>query len=114
MAAENTPTAPLAGGPEPADDRMSILQRRLVEIQGTAAAGPSPAPPAPAAPTEAPAAESPLVELPAAGAPELRADQPDGAGVAEGPAALAHPNAPDAGIPKPPPRPKPPSTCPMP
>ncbi|GAB2700939.1 hypothetical protein GCM10011495_05660 [Hymenobacter frigidus] len=75
MAAEENPTAPLAGGPDPAaEDRMTILQRRLAEIQdntgdATAAAA-------------LPAAEAPI-ELPAQGTPALPADQPAGAGTAE-------------------------------
>ena len=61
MAAEENPIAPLAGGTEPAaEDRMTILQRRLAEIQGSTA----------------PASE-------AQGTPALPADQPVGAGTAE-------------------------------
>jgi len=91
MAAEDNPTAPFAGGADlPAEDRMTILQRRLAEIEGQAAPTP-------------PAAETPgaPVELPAQGAPELPADQPAGAGTAEAPAETpAAASAPDAGTPE--------------
>ncbi|MCC3152971.1 DUF349 domain-containing protein [Hymenobacter sp. BT770] len=73
MATEEIPTAPLAGGTDPAaDDRMTILQRRLAEIQGT---------PEPATPASADGAAQ--VEMPPQGTPELPADQPVGAGTAE-------------------------------
>ncbi|MBH8569337.1 DUF349 domain-containing protein [Microvirga sp. STS02] len=88
MAAEENPTAPLAGGPDPAaEDRMSILQRRLAEIQSKSAPA---APAADAAPSATPtpnAAGETQVELPAQGTPDLAAGQPDGAGTAEAPAA---------------------------
>jgi hypothetical protein len=89
MAAEENPTAPLAGGSDPAaEDRMTILQRRLAEIQNRSSAQPAPAEPvAPAAtPTPNAAGES-QVELPAQGTPALAAGQPEGAGTAEAPAA---------------------------
>lgn len=75
MAAEENPTAPLAGGADPgAEDRMSILQRRLAEIQGGAGQ------PAPA--SAANEAEG-QTELPTQGTGGLPADQPAGAGTAE-------------------------------
>ena len=87
MAAEENPTAPLAGGTDPAaEDRMTILQRRLAEIQGSAG---QPAASEPAAP----------VELPAQGTPALPANQPAGAGTAEAPAAAID-NVPDTGTPE--------------
>ncbi|HEX8505974.1 MAG TPA: DUF349 domain-containing protein [Hymenobacter sp.] len=94
MAAEENPTAPLAGGTDPAaEDRMSILARRLAEIQGKGE---------PVA-TPDPAAGETQVEPPAhgTGTPQLPADQPLGAGTAE-PAAAApsHAQAPDAGSPE--------------
>ena len=75
MAAEENPTAPLAGGPDPsAEDRMTILQRRLAEIQGTAAE-----PVATTAPATTPEASEAPVTLAAAPSPaastELPADQ---------------------------------------
>ena len=77
MAAEETPTTPQAGGPDSsADDRMTILQRRLAEIQGQSADAPSTTP-------EPNAAGETQVELPAQGTPELVAGQPEGAGTAE-------------------------------
>ncbi|HEX8657099.1 MAG TPA: DUF349 domain-containing protein, partial [Hymenobacter sp.] len=88
MAAEENPTAPLANGADSsAEDQMTILQRRLAEIQSNSDQS---APPA-AASTE--------------GQPELPADQPVGAGTAE-PIAEAHTAAaigetgPDAGTPE--------------
>ena len=101
MAAEETPTTPQAGGPDSsAEDRMSILQRRLAEIQnrsGEAAA--------PSATPEPNAAGETQVELPAQGTPELPAGQPDGAGTAEAPAEAViatdlGPTAPAAGTPE--------------
>jgi hypothetical protein len=78
MAAEENPTAPLAGGTDPAaEDRMTILQRRLAEIEGKGA---------PVEPAAAPAVSPELgaqIELPAQGTPELPASQPAGAGTAE-------------------------------
>ncbi|GAA3962392.1 DUF349 domain-containing protein [Hymenobacter antarcticus] len=91
MAAEENPTAPLAGGPDPvAEDRMTILQRRLAEIQGKTDE-----------PVPAPAAAEAPIELPAQGTPELPADQPVGAGTAEAPAEEATSSlSPDAGTPE--------------
>ncbi len=64
MAAEENPTAPLAGGTDPAaEDRMTILQRRLAEIEGPAGQ------PAGTGTAEAPASES----APAPGTPEAAA-----------------------------------------
>ena len=60
---------------------MTILQRRLAEIQGTVAQSDAP------------------VELSAQGAPALPADQPAGAGTAEAPAVSAE-LTPDAGTPE--------------
>ena len=57
---------------------MSILQRRLAEIQGTAA----PAAPAPVSPES-----GAQIEMPAQGTPALAAGQPEGAGTAEASAA---------------------------
>ena len=89
MAAEENPTAPLAGGTDPAaEDRMTILQRRLAEIQGN-----------PAQPN-APASVAAPVELPAQGTPGLPAHQPAGAGTAEAPATAPGELAPDAGTPE--------------
>ena len=89
MAAEENPTAPLAGGTDPAaEDRMTILQRRLAEIQGN-----------PALP-EAPASVAAPVELPAQGTPALPAHQPAGAGTAEAPVTAPGELAPDAGTPE--------------
>ena len=81
MAAEENPTTPPTGGNEPsAEDRMTILQRRLAEIQSRS--GDEPA--ATAAPAAMPSPESGAqVELPAQGAPMLPSDQPAGAGTAE-------------------------------
>ncbi|SFP88780.1 DUF349 domain-containing protein [Hymenobacter arizonensis] len=79
MAAEENPTAPLAGGADPsAEDRMTILQRRLAEIQGNEAPG---APATPATPAPMPAEGQ--AETPAQGTPELPATEPAGAGTAE-------------------------------
>ena len=80
MAAEENPTAPLAGGTDPAaEDRMTILQRRLAEIQGKRL---------PRRAGEAtPEAQ---VELPAQGTPALPAGQPAGAGTAEAPCRVAN------------------------
>ena len=63
MAAEENPTAPLAGGTDPAaEDRMTILQRRLAEIQGQST------------PAESVSPESGAqIELPAQGTPEAAA-----------------------------------------
>ena len=99
MAAEETPTTPQAGGPDSsAEDRMSILQRRLAEIQGQSADAPS------ATPVPNAAGET-QVELPAQGTPELAAGQAEGAGTAEasGAAVIATDlgsTAPDAGTPE--------------
>jgi hypothetical protein len=104
MAAEENPTAPLAGGNEPAgEDRMTILQRRLAEIQSKSAPADSAAAPS-ATPTPNSAGET-QVELPAQGTPDLAAGQPEGAGTAEatGAAVIATDlgnNAPDAGTPE--------------
>ena len=92
MAAEENPTAPQAGGADlSAEDRMTILQRRLAEIQGD---GATPAPAATPGDTQ--------TELPAQGTPELSASEPDGAGTAEAPAEVAPTllSAPDAGTPE--------------
>ena len=81
MAAEETPTTPQVGGSDSsAEDRMTILQRRLAEIQGKSADAPS------ATPTPNAAGET-QVELPAQGTPELAAGQSEGAGTAEAPGA---------------------------
>ena len=99
MAAEETPTTPQAGGSNSsAEDRMSILQRRLAEIQNKSADAPSSTP----APN---AAGETQVELPAQGTPGLPADQSAGAGTAEAPGAAViatdlGPTAPDAGTPE--------------
>ena len=97
MAAEENPTTPPAGGNElSAEDRMTILQRRLAEIQNRAAD----------APASTPSPESGAqIELPAQGTPELPANQPAGAGTAEptGAAVMATDlgtAAPDAGTPE--------------
>ena len=101
MAAEETPTTPQAGGPESsAEDRMTILQRRLAEIQGH-----SDDEPAPSATPEPNSAGETQVELPAQGTPELAAGQPDGAGTAEATGAAVVATdlgsiAPDAGTPE--------------
>ncbi|OGX86970.1 DUF349 domain-containing protein [Hymenobacter glacialis] len=89
MAAEENPTAPLAGGTDPSgEDRMTILQRRLAEIEGAAA---------PDAGSEA--TPEGQVELPAQGTPPLPAHQPTGAGTAE-PLASDALSTPDAGTPE--------------
>ncbi|HEX8327482.1 MAG TPA: DUF349 domain-containing protein [Hymenobacter sp.] len=94
MAAEENPTAPLAGGPDPAgEDRMTILQRRLAEIQGSSEA-------APAAPAATPGEGQ--VELPSQGTPELPTQEAPGAGTAEAPAGTGEilapaPDSPEAG-----------------
>ena len=101
MAAEETPTTPQSGGPElSAEDRMTILQRRLAEIQGR-----SDDDSAPSATSVPNAAGETQVELLAQGTPELAAGQPEGAGTAEAPAAAVIatdlvPTAPDAGTPE--------------
>ena len=70
MAAEENPTAPHAGAPDAsAEDRITILQGRLAEIQPPAAPAPDP---------DLLAAGAP-VELPAQGTPELPVSQPAGA-----------------------------------
>ncbi len=75
MAAEENPTTPPAGGNElSAEDRMTILQRRLAEIENRAAGAP--------AGTLSPESGA-QVELPAQGTPELPVGQPAGAGTAE-------------------------------
>ena len=85
MAAEENPTAPLAGGNDPAgEDRMTILQRRLAEIEGKSAPADAAAPSTTATPN---AAGETQVELPAQGTPDLAAGQPEGAGTAEAPGA---------------------------
>ncbi|AMJ65579.1 DUF349 domain-containing protein [Hymenobacter sp. PAMC 26628] len=63
MSTEQTPQAPQSGGPQPGgEDRMSILERRLAEIQAqNAAPAPEPAPsaaPEPGTPEAAAAAET--------------------------------------------------------
>ena len=84
MAAEETPIAPLTGGTDPAaEDRMTILQRRLAEIQGTTA---NPVAPEGAA----------LVELSTQGTSVLPSDQPAGAGTAEASSEIV----PDTGTPE--------------
>ena len=99
MAAEETPTTPQAGGSDSsAEDRMTILQRRLAEIQGKSADAPSTTP-------EPNAAGETQVELPAQGTPDLAAGQPEDAGTAEatGAAVIATDLgsiAPDAGTPE--------------
>ena len=101
MAAEETPTTPQAGGSDSsAEDRMTILQRRLAEIQGRPGDEP-----APSATPEPNAAGETQVELPVQGTPALAIGQPDGAGTAEAPAAAViatdlGPTAPDAGTPE--------------
>ncbi|MBJ6111200.1 DUF349 domain-containing protein [Hymenobacter sp. BT523] len=93
MAAEENPTAPQAGGADAsAEDRMTILQRRLAEIQGRASG------------TETPASGASQTELPAQGSPALPASEPAGAGTAEpapdAPAAPAPASAPAPGTPE--------------
>ena len=108
MAAEENPTAPLAGGTDPsAEDRMTILQRRLAEIQSRSGQSPSTAsePVAPASTPEPNAAGETQVELPAQSTPELPASQLEGAGTAEASAAAVITTdlgntAPDAGTPE--------------
>ena len=69
---------------------MTILQRRLAEIQGKTDE-----------PAAAPAAAEAPVELPAQGTPELPSDQPVGVGTAEAPAEAATSSlSPDAGTPE--------------
>ncbi len=103
MAAEETPNAPLAGGTDPAaEDRMTILQRRLAEIQGNAAPADANAPSD--TPTPNAAGES-QVEMSAQGTPALPTGQPEGAGTAEatGAAVIATDlgvNAPSPGTPE--------------
>jgi hypothetical protein len=81
MSAEQNPTAPNVGGNEPsAEDRMTILERRLAEIQSKSAAATPQAPAEAAAPA---ASGAPQAELPAQGTEPLPADQPAGAGTAE-------------------------------
>ncbi|MBF9238932.1 DUF349 domain-containing protein [Hymenobacter sp. BT683] len=94
MAAEENPTAPLSGDSDPsAEDRMTILQRRLAEIQGAPASTDSAEPAALAEPGQ--------VELPAQGTPELPAAEPLGAGTAEPlAAAAAGAIAPEPGTPE--------------
>lgn len=105
MAAEETPTTPQAGGSDSsAEDRMTILQRRLAEIQSRNA-DPGAAPVAPSATPEPNAAGETQVELPAQGTPHLPASQPEGAGTAEASAADVvatdlGSTAPDAGTPE--------------
>lgn len=62
---------------------MTILQRRLAEIQAKSAS-PAPSEPVPAEPAPTPGQTQ--LELPTQGTPELPADQPAGAGTAEAPA----------------------------
>jgi hypothetical protein len=108
MAAEENPTAPQAGGTDPsAEDRMTILQRRLAEIQSRSGqpTSPAPEPVAPASTPEPNAAGESQVELPAQGTPALPANQPEGAGTAEAPADAViatdlGTTAPDAGTPE--------------
>ncbi|UOQ96016.1 DUF349 domain-containing protein [Hymenobacter sp. 5317J-9] len=93
MAAEENPTAPQAGGADAsAEDRMTILQRRLAEIQGRAAS------------TETPTPGTSQTELPAQGTPALPESEPAGAGTAEAapeaPAAPAPGSAPAPGTPE--------------
>ena len=101
MAAEETPTTPQAGGTDSsAEDRMTILQRRLAEIQDRPADAETPS-----ATPEPNAAGETQVELPAQGTPELAAGQSDGAGTAEAPGAAVISTdlgsmAPDAGTPE--------------
>ena len=95
MAAEETPTAPQAGGSDPsAEERMTILQRRLAEIQGRTD---QPA-------TDPPAASAAPVELPVQGAPAPPADEPAGAGTAEAsdmlPPVAPNESAPASGTPE--------------
>ena len=103
MAAEETPNAPLAGGADPAgEDRMTILQRRLAEIQGNAVPAAANAPSDTATPN---AAGESQVEMPVQGTPALPTGQPEGAGTAEasGAAVMATDlgvNAPTPGTPE--------------
>ncbi|MBD2768403.1 DUF349 domain-containing protein [Hymenobacter sp. BT664] len=91
MAAEENPTAPhTPGTPVPAEDNMTILQRRLAEIQ---------------AGSGQPATAEGQTEQPAQGTPELPADQPTGAGTAEpvvaaSAASTIGETVPDAGTPE--------------
>ncbi len=87
MAADQNPTAPEANTPDPAEDRMSIIQRRLAEIQNKAQDAPAAAAPAEAealapAPGVNPAEALPI-EMPGQGTAPLPANQPAGAGTAE-------------------------------
>ena len=107
MAAEENPTAPLAGGTDPAgEDRMTILERRLAEIQTKSAPADSAADADAPSTTATPhAAGETQVELPAQGTPDLAAGQPEGAGTAEasGAAVIATDlgvTAPDPGTPE--------------
>jgi hypothetical protein len=87
MAAEENPTTPQAGGSDSsAEDRMTILQRRLAEIEGRSADSAA-APVAPSASPEPNAAGETQVELPGQGTPHLPTGQPEGAGTAEASAA---------------------------
>ena len=107
MAAEENPTAPLAGGTDPAgEDRMTILERRLAEIQTKSVPADSAADADVPSTTATPnAAGETQVELPAQGTPDLAAGQPEGAGTAEasGAAVIATDlgiTAPDPGTPE--------------
>ena len=107
MAAEENPTAPLAGGTDPAgEDRMTILERRLAEIQTKSVPADSAADADVPSTTPTPnAAGETQVELPAQGTPDLAAGQPEGAGTAEasGAAVIATDlgiTAPDPGTPE--------------
>ena len=101
MAAEETPITPQAGGPDSsAEDRMTILQRRLAEIEVRADDAS-----APSTTLEPNASGETQVELPAQGTPELAAGQPEGAGTAEAPGAAViatdlGTTIPDAGTPE--------------
>ena len=84
MSADQNPTTAPAGTPEPAEDRMTVLERRLAEIQARSGQ-PAPASPPPASAPVAPtgAADAGPIELAGQGTEPLPADQPAGAGTAE-------------------------------
>ena len=82
MSAEQNPTTPPAGGNAPAEDRMSILERRLAEIQAKAGnAAPDPDR------TAIKPADATPVEKPVQGTEPLPAGTPEGSAAAETPAA---------------------------
>ena len=74
---------PQVGNTEPAEDRMSIIERRLAEIQGKASPAAAEAAPAASAATDTAAAGSTQVEMPGQGTEPRPATEPAGAGTAE-------------------------------